>query len=226
LVRRKLATSYPLLTIWLIFGAVRSAYLLYVLVYDRRAYGAMTAMFSTWNIAGWVLITIECFISMAKHLKGAYQLAGAVILFGCLGATLCHVTENFAPWPYIYTWMLELYRHAALCCLTVVVLSRWFMTQWRPPKNALRYCDALIVFFAGEMLAYWIFRSSLGRYWIVAAGQILLQSGVLLALMVWHTMRTEWQALPGDEAVQGRETLPELRSTIFGGIKSVLRWYR
>jgi hypothetical protein len=165
LVRRKLATSYPLLTIWLIFGAVRSAYLLYVLVYDRRAYGAMTAMFSTWNIAGWVLITIECFISMAKHLKGAYQLAGAVILFGCLGATLCHVTENFAPWPYIYTWMLELYRHAALCCLTVVVLSRWFMTQWRPPKNALRYCDALILFFAGEMLAYWIFRSSLGRYW-------------------------------------------------------------
>jgi hypothetical protein len=186
----------------------------------------MTAMFAPFNIAGWVLITIEAFVCMAKHLKAAYRLAVFVVGCGCLGAILCHLTENFVHWPYIYTWMLELYRHAALCCLTVVVLSRWFMTQWAPPKNALRYCDALILFFVGEMLAYWIFRTSLGRYWIVAAGQILLQSGVLLALMVWHTMRTEWQALPPDGVTQNGETLLELRDSVRDGIKSVLRWYR
>ena len=155
LVRRRMYTAYPLLTIFLLFAFARTAVLLYAII-DNGASQYVLYWLSTVSVVVLLhlIVTGEAFIKLARrHAMGSFAfLIGG--FFAVISAVVAIKTAGIRNpgWVNTVSASTRLLRYEAFACLTFIVIVVFFFSQFarvvKIPANVQAHLLILATYFA------------------------------------------------------------------------------
>lgn len=195
LLRRRLASRYPVLVTWLLLSALESAVMIYIWrVHGVHAYASATR--GHWKeVAAYVAYSALALESFAQWLRH-FRRIGRSVVFLFVIFSMVTVLVGFAMASIIeprsvaaIEWIRE--RYALFCLvftgLWTAVFYEMFNTRLR--QNAYRYAAAAALVFMGQAMgtALYAIRPAPGRF-IACFAQVAIQAFPYCGYYIWMVM--------------------------------------
>jgi len=188
LVRHRLVRRYPILTAWLLYTTSQTVWFIYLQqTQGVAAYAAAQSKVWTFGVVAYFLIAAECMGVLARHFPNIRSFATALFtVLTAVSAFAAYFTTAAGArlWPNAYPLRVWITANYSFVVWSVITGARAYFAipiGWRLRHNAITYCNAMIVLFAGQVLGNAVGYAAERSYWIVFAGQVIMRAGTFTA---------------------------------------------
>lgn len=200
---RGLIRAFPVLTILLTTIAIRTAWLLSVLIHS-----SVRDYIAAWPKGQWVIawlhiaVVIEAFVRVCRHfpkMRWFGAAVGLIFFAASVGASYATAIAGNAVYQDAYSLIVRTFRYEDAGCFVFIALIVAFFSQFdfvpmRP--NVRKHLTVLSAFFACLFAGSLIIEMGSTQYWSVFAAQILATAGPAACYLAWASMAADGEKLP------------------------------